>query len=190
MGNKHSGGKSKFDLHPQKAELEADLVLKRKSTAEVAAIIGCHPSSVNRHIQLRIDDMRRHEILAEDRVRRANEITSMLNDERLDVSRTYESLAKRVDAIVSRAESTEDDAFALAGLESLRKVLRDIASLQGKLAQNLTVTVALSEAPEWLRVRQIFRELVDAHPEIRPTLLRLLNEEKLSVTKGDSSAGI
>lgn len=191
MGTKHSGStKAKIELHPQHHELVADLILKRKSTAEVAKIVGCHVSSVNRYMQVKVDDMTRHEVIAKDRVARANEITSMLNDERLDVARTYEALAKRVDRIVTRAETSEDDAFALAGLESLRRVLKDIASMQKLLSDNLTVTVALASSPEWLRVRAIFRELVDAHPEIRPTLLRLLNQEKLSITKGDSSADI
>lgn len=189
-GNKHSGGKSKLETHPDRAVIESDWVLKRRKLQEIAADVGMHESSVSRFFKTNLTEERRREIIAEDRIARAEKINGMLSDERLDVARTYETLAKRVDRIVTRAEENEDDAFALAGLESLRKVLKDIASMQKLLSDNLTVTVALTDAPEWLRIRAVFRELVDVYPEIRPTLLRLLNEEKLSITEGDSSAGI
>ncbi|MCR9124791.1 MAG: hypothetical protein NXH82_01560 [Rhodobacteraceae bacterium] len=40
---------------------------------------------------------------------------------------TYESLAKRVKRLITQAESEDNDAFALAAMEGLRKVLRDLA---------------------------------------------------------------
>ena len=104
----------------------------------------------------------------------------------MDLAMTYESLAKRVEKLITKAETNEDDAFALAAMEGLRKVLRDIASMQGKLATNLTVNVSLSESKEWVLVRKILNEVCDEVPEAREPLLRKMRHHVLSVTKEDT----
>ncbi|WP_424833065.1 hypothetical protein [Ruegeria sp.] len=190
MGTKHSGAKPKLASHPKRDEFVRDVVLGRKTKLEIAAEAGVDNATITRYFQKYVSEAERREIIANDRYERADQAAHAIAGEKMDVAATYSTLAKRVDRIVSRAEANEDDAFALAGLESLRRVLKDIAQMHKLLSDNVSVTVALTDAPEWLRVRAIFRELVDTHPEIRPTLLRLLKEEKLSITKGDTSAGL
>lgn len=99
---------------------------------------------------------------------------------------TYESLAKRVERLITKAEQTEDDSFALSAMEGLRKVLRDIATMQGKLATNLTVNVSLAESKEWVTLRTILQEVCDEIPAAREPLLRRMRHHVLSVTKEDT----
>jgi hypothetical protein len=68
-------------------------------------------------------------------------------------------------------------------MEGLRKVLRDIASMQGKLAQSLTVNISLSESKEWVTLRKILNEVIDEVPAAREPLLRKMRYHVLSVTK-------
>jgi hypothetical protein len=71
-------------------------------------------------------------------------------------------------------------------MEGLRKVLRDIATMQGKLATNLTVNVSLVESKEWVTLRTIPQEVCDEVPEAREPLLRRMRHHVLSVTKEDT----
>ena len=190
MGSKHQGGETNLHAHPKRDEVVRGLILKQINQREACEIWGDNQATVSRYLKNHVSEEERLQIIANDRYERADQAAHAIAGEKMDVAATYNTLAKRVDRIVTRAEANEDDAFALAGLESLRKVLRDIAQMHKLLSDNVSVTVALTDAPEWLRVRAIFRELTDTHPEIRPTLLRLLNEEKLSITKGDPSAGL
>ena len=187
---KGRNGKGKMDTHPDRLQLEADVILKRKTKQEVADIVGCHYSSVTRYFQ-QLPEMRLREILAQDTLDRANEVTSILNDDKLDVSNAYSKLAMRVEAILTKAEQSDEPAFVLAAADGLRKVLRDIATLQGKMAQNLTVNVALADAPEWVVLRSILAKVIDEVPEAREPLLRHMRHEALSITKeGDRDAGL
>jgi hypothetical protein len=75
-------------------------------------------------------------------------------------------------------------------MEGLRKVLRDIATMQGKLATALTVNVTLAEAKEWVTLRAILQEVCDEVPAAREPLLRRMRHHVLSVTKEDAGVGI
>lgn len=74
--------------------------------------------------------------------------TEMLSDERLDIGRTYESLPRRVEKLITKAEDAGDDGFALAAMDGLRKVLKGIATMHGRMSTNLSVSVTLAESPE------------------------------------------
>ena len=94
-----------------------------------------------------------------------DEATRVLNDERMDVAPTYESLARRVEKLITKAEEAEDDGFTLAAADGLRKILRDIATMHGKMATNLSVSMTLAESPEWVTMKSILRAVCDEVPE-------------------------
>ncbi|MBB97681.1 MAG: hypothetical protein CML68_24165 [Rhodobacteraceae bacterium] len=136
----------------------------------------------------KITEEMRRSILAESRIDTIKADTEVINQDRMDVAMTYESLAKRVERLITKAEQNEDDAFALTAMEGLRKVLRDIATMQGKLATNLTVNVSLAESKEWVTLRRILNEVVEEVPEAREPLLRRMRHEVLSVTREEGGA--
>jgi hypothetical protein len=185
-GNKNSGRRAIIDLRPDKGEIIKDIVLERRPLVEIARRIGVDYSTVARYRDEKITEEMRRSILAENRIDAIKADTEVINQDRMDVAMTYESLARRVEKLITKAEQNEDDAFALAAMEGLRKVLRDVAQLQGKLATNLTVNVSLAESKEWVTLRRILNEVCDEVPEAREPLLRRMRHEVLSVTKEDT----
>lgn len=187
-GNKHSGRRAVIDMRADKNEIIKDIVLGRRSLADIAKRIGVDPGTVARYRDDKITEEMRRSILAETRIDTIKADTEVINQDRMDVAMTYESLAKRVERLITKAEQNEDDAFALTAMEGLRKVLRDIATMQGKLATNLTVNVALAESKEWVTLRRILNEVVEEVPEAREPLLRRMRHEVLSVTREEGGA--
>jgi hypothetical protein len=160
-GNKNSGRRSIIDMRPDKASIEREIVLGLRPLTEIGKRIGISYESVARHRD-KITEERRRAILAEARVAEVEQNTEIINQDRMDIAVTYESLAKRVEKMITKAEANDDDGFALAAMEGLRKVLRDIAMMQGKLATALTVNLTLSQSKEWVQLRQILQECVSA----------------------------
>jgi hypothetical protein len=187
-GNKLSGRKAIIDMRSDKNEIIKDIVLERRPLAEIARRLGVDYSTVQRYRDDKITEEMRRSILAESRIDTIKADTEVINQDRMDVAMTYESLAKRVERLITKAEQNEDDAFALTAMEGLRKVLRDIATMQGKLATNLTVNVSLAESKEWVTLRRILNEVVEEVPEAREPLLRRMRHEVLSVTREEGGA--
>lgn len=185
-GNKNSGRRAIIDMRADKNEIIKDIVLERRSLAEIARRLGVDYTTVQRYRDDKITEEMRREIMAENRIAAIEADTEVINQDRMDIAMTYESLAKRVERLITKAEQTEDDSFALAAMEGLRKVLRDIASIQGKLATNLTVNVSLAESKEWVTLRNILNEVCDEVPSAREPLLRRMRHHVLSVTKEDT----
>lgn len=193
-GNKGSGRPNTINIHPEKKTIIKQIVLGELglagglSKAAVARRIGVSPETVTRYRKDHITEEMVRAILAETRVEKVEADTAVLNGERMDVSRTYESLARRVEALITKAEENEDDGFALSAMEGLRRVLRDIATMHGKMATQLSVEVKLAESPEWVTLKQIIREVCNEVPEAREPFLRRMRHHVLSVTKEDGVA--
>lgn len=187
-GNKNSGRRAIIDMRPDKQEIIKDIVLERRSMADTARRIGVDYSTVQRYRDEKITEEMRREILAQERIQGIETNTEIINQDRMDVAMTYETLAKRVERLITKAEQTEDDSFALAAMEGLRRILRDIAQVQGKLATNLTVNVSLAESKEWVTLRQILQEVCNEIPAAREPLLRRMRHHVLSVTKESGDA--
>ncbi|MCR9125453.1 MAG: hypothetical protein NXH82_04950 [Rhodobacteraceae bacterium] len=175
-----------IDMRPDKQEIIKDIVLDRRPLVEIARRIGVDYTTVARYRDDKITEEMRRSIIAETRVASIEADSEVINQDRMDVAMTYESLAMRVERLIIKAEQSEDDSFALAAMEGLRKVLRDIATMQGKLATNLTVNVSLAESKEWVTLRRILNEVCDEVPEAREPLLRRMRHHVLSVTKEDT----
>jgi hypothetical protein len=188
-GNKNSGRRSIIDMRADKASIEREIVLGSRPLIEIAKRIGISYESVARHRD-KITEERRRAILAEARVSEVEQNTGIINQDRMDIAVTYESLAKRVEKMITKAEQNDDDGFALAAMEGLRRVLRDIATMQGKLATALTVNVTLSQSKEWVVLRTILQEVIDEVPEAREPLLRRMRHHVLSVTQEDGGSGL
>lgn len=184
-GNKASGRHGVIDNHPEKNAIIKDIVLGRCSLTDIARRIGTHPDTVRRYRDAKITEETRRRIMAENRIEGIEADTAVVNEERMDVARTYEKLARRVETLITKAEETEDDVFALAAMEGLRKVLRDIATMHGKMATSLSVEVTLSESPEWVTLKRIISEVCDEVPAAREPFLRRMRHEVLSVAQED-----
>ncbi|SMO77532.1 hypothetical protein [Ruegeria faecimaris] len=191
-GNKGSGRPNTINTHPEKKTIIKQIVLGEHglpggmSKAQVAKRVGMHADSVSRYRKEHITEEMVRSILAEAHTAPMDEATRVLNDERMDVARTYDSLARRVEKLITKAEEAGDDGFALAAMDGLRKVLRDIATMHGKMATNLTVTQSLATSPEWVTLKSVLQAVCDEVPAAREPLLRHMRHNVLSVTKEGS----
>lgn len=188
------GRKNTILLHPERKTIIKQIILGENNLpggmakTQIAKRLGLHIDTLVRFRRDHITDEMVRAVLAEVRLSKIEGDTAVLNEDRLDVARTYESLAKRVEALITKAEQTEDDSFALAAMEGLRRVLRDVAQMQGKLAQNLTVSITLAEAKEWVTLRTILQEVCAEVPAAREPLLRRMRQHALSVTREGGDA--
>lgn len=177
---------SKLDELPQATQqkIKEDIILGRRSMVAVAKQMGIADTSVMRWMK-KMPEEERLRILAKNRVEGIEADAATVNQDRMDVAVTYELLARRVEKLISKAEENEDDAFALAAMEGLRKVLKDIATMQGKLATQVSVQVTLAQSPEWITMRTILQEVCDEVPEAREPLLRRMRKRVLSLGDAD-----
>lgn len=188
-GNKGSGRRAVIDMRPDKNEIVKMIIKRELKTpdsipyGDIAKRIGVDFSTVQRYREEKITEEMRRKVMADLRVEDVESDTAILNDERMDVGRTYDSLARRVEKLITKAEDNEDDGFALAAMEGLRKILRDIATMHGKMSQDLTVTQSLAASPEWVTLKAVLQAVCDEVPEAREPLLRHMRHHVLSVTK-------
>lgn len=193
-GNKASGRPNTILKHPDKNAIIRDIIESEldapgcKTFADIAKRLGTTTEVIWRFRKNHItEEMRRH-VAAQIKLKPIDETTESLNQERLDVATTYESLARRVERLITKAEENEDDAFALAAMEGLRKVLKDIATMHGKMNQHLTVDMKLSESTEWVAMKKILQAVCEEVPAAREPLLRHMRHNVLSVTKEQGDA--
>lgn len=161
-------------------KIKEDIILGRRSMFEVAKQVGIADTSVARWMR-KMPEEERLRILAKNRVEGIEADAAVVNEDRMDIANTYESLARRVEKLITKAEAANDDAFALAAMEGLRKVLRDIATMQGKLATQVNVQVTLAQSPEWITMRAILQEVCEEVPAAREPLLRRMRKRVLSL---------
>lgn len=166
--------------HPRLAAIDRDLVAGMSMRA-VARKYGLSSDAVHRHSKAHISEEQRREIAVEIKRDRAQAVATELNDDRLDIANTYEALAFRVERLITKAEADGNDGLALASMEGLRKVLNDIATMQGKLAQQLTVQVSLMESKEWVVVRDLLEHIFREHPAAGEMFLELARRRRLSI---------
>lgn len=191
-GNKGSGRPNTILNHPDKNSIIRALIERElgvpgaPSFAKTAKRVGLNPATIDRFRKDHItEEMRRH-VAAQVKIEPIDGTAQFLNQERLDVGSTYESLARRVEKLITKAEETGDDGFALAAMDGLRKVLKDIATMHGKMATNLSVSVTLAESPEWVTLKTCLTAVCEEVPEAREPLLRHMRHHILSVTKEES----
>lgn len=175
------GGTCQACAHPRAHDLNRDLVRGSMSKNAVGRKYGIHPDAVHRHSRSHLTEEMRREIAVEIKRERAQAVATELNDERLDVANAYEALARRVERLITKAEKEGNDGLALASMEGLRKVLHDCATMQGKLAQQLTVQVTLLESREWIELRAILEDIFRDHPAAGAAFLEQARRRRLSI---------
>ena len=180
MPSKKTGPQCQCCAHPRRPELDRDVVRGDK-LASIARKYGLKSDAVHRHVRNHLTEERRREIAVEIKRDRAQAVATELNGERLDVANAYESLARRVERLITKAEQEGNDGLALASMEGLRKVLHDIATMQGKLAQQLTVQVSLMESREWIELRAILEPIFREHPAAGQMFLEQARRRRLSI---------
>jgi hypothetical protein len=149
--------------------------------AGIARKYGIQNDAVHRHSRTHLTEEQRREIAVDLKRERAQAVATELNEDRLDVANAYEALARRVERLITKAEREGNDGLALASMEGLRKILHDCATMQGKLAQQLTVQISIMESREWIELRSILERVFSEHPAAGQAFLELARHRRLSI---------
>jgi len=154
-------------VHNKHPAIDRDLVLGMSLQA-VGDKFGLSKAVMFRHKQ-HIDEATKRLNIAQDirnnDVAEQQEITGVLNDERVEVQSGLKRCIKEIERILDRAKDDEDAVLQLAALKEMRATLIDLAKIYGTLKQSLTINVALTDSPEWYELRSILVAIFHEHEE-------------------------
>ena len=178
--------KSQVERHPKVAEIERDIALRTGPNREIAERYGISYDAVWRHEEKlkKHNPARLRELISEEQSNALRAEVMQHKNQVLDVAAAFNALANRVTKILDKAEEAEQPGLELAAAESLRRVLKDIATLQGKMAQTFNVNIAITEQKEWLELRELLAVVFDRHEEAKQTFMELAAKRGLSIAKG------
>lgn len=155
---------------------------KGRPIKHLATEFGVHEDALGRHFKNHITTERDHELIMiakrEKDKEAAEAVNDVIEDGEIEVQSTFNTLAKRVGKILDRAEAAEDPGMSLAAAEGLRKILRDLAEMQGKLNQRTSITVSLTDSPEWQVVQRLMQEMFVRHPDAKETWIALSRRQR------------
>jgi hypothetical protein len=147
--------------HPEREAIDRALV-GEASNLSVSALFGVSESAIRRHkanhLPAKLVMARQAEEVAE-----ADGLLSQVQD-----------LQGRALGILDAAEGTGDLRTALGAIREARGNLELLAKLLGELDDRPVVNVLVSA--EWLELRAVVVDALEAHPEARGAVLRALEE--------------
>lgn len=148
--------------HRDRDEFDRGLALGDVSQAEVARLVGCNRSAVNRHVK-------RHLLPA---VKKQAQADAELGG--VSVLKELRGLYRRMKSHLDRAEQTDNWQAIRAFSAEARQDLELLSRLLGELESGATVNVLVST--EWLRVKTAIMEVMTAYPQAKEALAARLME--------------
>jgi soluble cytochrome b562 len=167
--------------HPFRATIEERVLLKETTQSAAAEKFEVPQAHISRHMKEHIDGERRFEILAKDaqrkQVQKAEQGARAIEAESVDIREGMAHVVREIDALLKRAKTNGDDAFALASLKEMRHALLDLAKVYGQLQEGVTVKIDLNQSPQWQRLRKVLFEVLDMHPEAKADFITAMRRE-------------
>lgn len=155
----------KVCLHPKRSEIEKQIADRTLTRSQAAIIVGCHNSTVSRHMWLCVAPH-----VAELARKEAREIQS------IDVIHQLAQSHQTIQHILEKALCEGKERVALKALEVEIKQFELTAKLTGQLNEAPQVNFLLS--PEYMELKQVIIEALEPYPEARQQAARALREVK------------
>ena len=149
--------------HPERSEIEKQIAARSLTTVEAAKIVGCHNSTISRHMYRSVAPNMREQAQAE-----ANELQS------LNVLDQLRQSHQTTLQILEEALSEGDFRLALKTLLVELQQLKFKAKLTGALNQAPQVNFSLS--PEFGQLVQVLMRVLEPYPEVREATSQALLE--------------
>jgi hypothetical protein len=149
--------------YPRRSEIEQQIAARSLTTVEAAKIVGCHNSTVSRHM---LRCLAPH--VAEHLRTKANELQSVNVLDQL--KKSHEVTLQILDAALNKGR----DRVALKALEVEIKQFELTAKLTGQLNEVPQVNFLLS--PEYMQLKQVIVKALEPYPEARQEAARALRE--------------
>ena len=142
---------------PKRSQIEKQIADRALTQSKAAIIVGCHNSTVSRHMRLCVAPH-----VAELARKEAREIQS------IDVIRQLAQSHQTIQHILEKALSEGKERVALKALEVEIKQFELTAKLTGQLNEAPEVNFMLN--PEFVRLKQVIVETLLPYPEARLAL--------------------
>lgn len=167
--------------HPKLTDIDRDLILKIAIRREIAEKYNLDYDAIYRRAQYldTFPDYKR-DVIAYAKLEKMRHEAAQNNEESLEIASMYNALAKRVEKMIDAAEKAKEPGLALAAAEGLRKVLKDIATMQGKLAQTFRVEMTISDSREWQELKDILATVFQQHPDAQATFLAAVRDARIT----------
>jgi hypothetical protein len=144
--------------HPDRGEIEEMLATRTGTYRGIARTYGVSDDAISRHVKSKhISELI---TLAADAERAAQ------GDNLLD---RLEALQSRVEAFLGRVEHTDKHAATLGAFREVRSTLEVIGEVTKELDRTPTLNLTLS--PEWMELRAVIVQSLDAHPDAQQSVL-------------------
>jgi hypothetical protein len=143
--------------HPKRSEIEQQIAARSLTTVEAAKIVGCHNSTISRHMYRCVAASVRERAQAE-----ANELQSMNVLDQLRQS--HQTTLQILDAALSKGK----DRVALKALEVELKQLELNARITGQFSDAPQVNLMM--APEFVKLKQVIVDRLLPYPDARLAL--------------------
>jgi hypothetical protein len=147
----------KVCLHPKRSEIEQQIAARSLTTVEAAKIVGCHNSTISRHMYGCVAASVRERAQAE-----ANEPHSLNVLDQLRQS--HQTTLQILNAALSKGK----DRVALKALEVELKQLELSARITGQFSDAPQVNLLM--APEFVKLKQVIVDRLLPYPDARLAL--------------------
>lgn len=162
---KRKGGPScTVCTHEQRDALDRALLFGEATSAEVARIVGCHRSTVTRHVQKHVLPV----------VAGGAGPDAALAD--IDITEEVRSLYVRARKHLRDAEQTRNMKALAAFHREARADLELLAKLNHQLAQEGATQITINASAEWLQIRTVLQQVLAPWPEARAAVAQALLE--------------
>jgi hypothetical protein len=151
----------KVCLHPKRSEIERQIAARAMNTVEAAKIIGCHSSTVSRHM--------RHCVAPNVRDRLQAEVKEFQS---LNILNQLEKSLQVTLKIRDATESKRQYRVTLKALEVQVKKLEFAAKLTGQLNEAPQVNFLLS--PTYVQIKQVMMRVLEPYPDVREAMAQAL----------------
>ena len=168
---------------PDVGEIVVDLVLGRRSGADIAKRTGVDYETVQRFKKRFLTDEVRKVVLAESQQDEANKLDAQINAGQDEVQHGLRSIIDEQKKLYKEIRANRDldgNEGILAMLlrdqgQSLERLLKSYTALKEKT----TIVLSINESPEWSKLQEVLYATFAEHPEAFDTFRALTRERRL-----------
>jgi len=153
----------KCGQHPDHLDLDKAFLRKELTLQEYADRVGCHKTSVERHVKGHLPDA----LLAAKDIATVADGDSLLSELKKVRERTFSLLDKAENAADTRAYGPPS-----GYLREIRSQLQLLAELEGRIASQPTVNITVSA--EWVELRTVIITALDPFPQAKEAMINAI----------------
>lgn len=157
-------------------EIVCDLVLGRRSGAEIGRRVGVDIATVQRFKDKYLTEEVKKTILAEAQSAEANDLDAKINQGQDDVQLGIRDIIKEQKALYSMIREKVGDDEGQRSIEDMIPALAQLLRDQGQSHERLlksytalkdktTVVLSINESPEWSKLQEVLYVVFEQHPE-------------------------